>query len=129
MDAREKILCPSARCKPGAALLGVVREDGTIAFLPAGFEVDEDFVRIARQGRNPESRFRFADRCVEGACQQWQDHHCTIPERHAPGPRAARLRGPRPVPLVPAGRARGLRYLSAGDHGRLPDRRGRGFDR
>lgn len=79
MDPRERILCPSARCKAGATLLGVVREDGTIAFLPAGFEVDEDFVRLVRQGRNPESRFRFADRCIEGACQQWKDHHCTVP--------------------------------------------------
>jgi len=81
MDTRDRISCPSARCKPGATLLGVVREDGTIGFLPAGLEVDEDFVRIARQGRNPESRFRFADRCVELACHQWKDHHCTIPEK------------------------------------------------
>jgi hypothetical protein len=78
---KEKILCPSARCEPGAVLLGVVQADATVAFLPPGFVVDEGFVQIARQGRNPESRFRFSNRCVEAACRQWQDGRCTIPER------------------------------------------------
>jgi hypothetical protein len=81
MDRREKVLCPSARLKPGAVLLGVVQGDGTVAFLPSGFTVDEEFARIARQGRNPESRFRFADRCVESGCKQWKEDHCSIPEQ------------------------------------------------
>jgi hypothetical protein len=83
MAREDEVLCPSARCKPGAVLLGVVQGDGTVAFLPPGFTVDEDFARIAREGRNPESRFRFGDRCVEAACKQWSgsEHRCTIPQQ------------------------------------------------
>jgi hypothetical protein len=78
MSGRETVRCPSARCAPGAVLLGVVGADGRVAFLPPGYMVDEAFARIARQGRNPESRFRFGGRCVEGACAQWSGDRCTV---------------------------------------------------
>jgi len=78
MSCRDAAACPSARCAPGAVVVGVVEADGRIAYLPPGLLVDEEFVRIARQGRNPESRFRFGGRCVEGACAQWNGARCTV---------------------------------------------------
>jgi hypothetical protein len=75
---REAALCPSGRCEAGSVLLGVVQEDGRVAFLPPGFVVDEEFVRIARAGRNPHGRFRFSTRCVESACRQWRGDRCTV---------------------------------------------------
>jgi hypothetical protein len=81
MEKKGKVLCPSARCEPGAVLLGVVRQDGRIAYLPPGFVVDEQFSRIAHEGRNPESRFRFSARCVESSCRQWAGGRCTVPDQ------------------------------------------------
>ncbi len=70
--------CPSARCEPGAELVGVVNELGQVDFLPQPLEVGETFVGIARAGRTPEKRFRFTSDCAEGGCAQWRDGHCTI---------------------------------------------------
>ena len=72
MEAKAKaLLCPSSRCEPGARLLGVVQSDGTVAFTPDDLRVDDSFVSIARLGRKPESRFRFAGPCHREACAQW----------------------------------------------------------
>jgi len=78
VSGRETVLCPSARCAPGAVLVGVVGADGRVAFLPPGYVVDEGFARIAREGRRPESRFRFGGRCVEAGCAQWSGGRCTV---------------------------------------------------
>lgn len=74
-------LCPSAICTPGAILLGVVQADGSVAYLDHRRVVDEFFVKLAREGRSPERRFRFADRCVKSACQQWANGRCGVVDR------------------------------------------------
>jgi hypothetical protein len=74
----QNLLCPSARCKAGAILLGVVQPDGHLAFLKNLLVVDEQFVQIARQGRTPERRFRFSDVCIQGACKQWTEDRCSV---------------------------------------------------
>jgi hypothetical protein len=66
--------------KPGATLLGVVDEDGQIEWAPPGLVVDEEFVRIAKEGRDPLKRFRFSKPCLEGGCSQWKGTHCGVVE-------------------------------------------------
>lgn len=72
------LTCPSSRCADGAILLGIVRRDGRVAFTSGMVRVDAEFVRIARQGRKPEARFRFAGPCHRGACQQWTGERCGV---------------------------------------------------
>lgn len=82
MKASESVLCPAHRCKPGSLLLGVREEDGTLAILPQPLPVDEEFVARARQHPVPaEQRFRFTNKCVEGACSQWTGVGCGVVER------------------------------------------------
>ena len=71
-------LCPSAPCRPGNALLGVVQADGHLAYLDAPIPIDNTFVETATQGRSPEKRFRFIAPCQKGGCQQWKDGGCSI---------------------------------------------------
>ncbi|NUQ93809.1 MAG: hypothetical protein HOQ11_01575 [Gemmatimonadaceae bacterium] len=74
-------LCPSARCEEGAILVGVVLGDGRVAYAAEEARIDAEFVAIAREGRQPESRFRFAGRCVQGACRQWTGSRCGVIDR------------------------------------------------
>ena len=71
-------LCPSARCAPGATLLGIVGPRGVVGYVRPAIEVDEAFVEIAEQGRTPEKRFRFASTCVEDGCVQWTGSRCGV---------------------------------------------------
>ena len=74
----EERLCPSARCEPGAILLGIVGADGVVGYVRPQIDVDEEFVSTAAQGRSPEKRFRFASRCVEDKCMQWTGSRCGV---------------------------------------------------
>lgn len=76
--ADDRVLCPSARCEPGALLLGVVLPDGRVAFASEEIRLTEDFVEAAREGRSPEKRFRFAQPCARGACRQWTGSRCQV---------------------------------------------------
>jgi len=73
--------CPSARCEPGATLLGIVNADGTIGYITPPLQIDDEFVQRARLGRDPETRFRFAGSCVEGGCRQWTGSRCGVIDR------------------------------------------------
>ena len=78
-------LCPSGRCEPGAKLLGLVQEDGTIGYLGEPLEIDSEFVERASKRGTPERRFRFVNPCAECGCRQWTGTRCgvidgTIPE-------------------------------------------------
>ena len=77
--AGARSLCPSSRCKPGAELIGVRQDDGTVAILPQPLPVDQDFVDIVSQNvLAPEQRFRFSNKCVEGGCSQWTGSRCGV---------------------------------------------------
>lgn len=78
MPEKSPVMCPSARCQKGAVLLGVVGSDGTVSFIPEKMVINDEFVQIAREGRTPEKRFRFAGKCVENACKQWAGHECGV---------------------------------------------------
>jgi hypothetical protein len=77
----DRLQCPSARCEPGALLLGAIGPDGRAAFLPRPWPVDDHFVTRAREGRAPERRLRFASACREGGCLQWADGRCGVVDR------------------------------------------------
>jgi len=81
----EELLCPSARCEPGAILLGVVGPGGRVSYLRPGLEVDDAFVEKARAGRAPEKRFRFAQPCVEDGCRHWSEGRCGVAEAAVSG--------------------------------------------
>jgi hypothetical protein len=68
----EDQLCPSYISKPGAQLFGIVA-DGQVQYLDEVIVVDKTFTEAAKKGRSPESRFRFAGKCIKGSCAQWND--------------------------------------------------------
>lgn len=72
------ILCPSAPCRPGAILLGLVQGDGTVCLADELIVIDETFVEEANKGRSPEKRFRFAGSCLRSACGQWTGTRCGV---------------------------------------------------
>lgn len=78
--AAEPVLCPSYMCESGAILLGIVLPNGRVAFSHDRVVVDDEFVRIAKEGRAPEKRFRFSGPCVGGACKQWDGTRCGVIE-------------------------------------------------
>ena len=71
-------LCPSARCIRGNLLLGIVQANGSVNLVPEPLEVTAKFVEIANEGRQPESRFRFAGLCQKRACYKWTDTGCGV---------------------------------------------------
>ena len=85
--------CPSHRCVSGASLIGIRDADGRITFLGTPLKIDADFVRVARRGSPPETRFRFASPCAEGLCANWEGGRCGVVAR------VARDRPERPVAL------------------------------
>lgn len=90
-------LCPSAGAGPGSALFGVVARDGTIAYLPKALRVTPEFLDTARQGREPERRFRFASPCQAAGCGNWRDGGCSLPRRVAEDLAAAGRTPPEPT--------------------------------
>lgn len=65
------LLCPSTVAKPGAELFGVQNGSGRIEYLDESIVIDQTFVDVARQGRAPEERFRFASNCAKNGCSHW----------------------------------------------------------
>jgi hypothetical protein len=72
--------CPSARAEPGNTLYGVVQGE-KVARLGTPIELDAAFVATVSARGPPEQRFRFAGRCLEGGCAQWQNGGCGVIER------------------------------------------------
>lgn len=70
--------CPSAVCEPGAKLIGIVNSAGMVDLLAKPMEVDAVFDEEARKGRQPEQRFRFANKCVQSGCKQWTPGGCGV---------------------------------------------------
>jgi hypothetical protein len=74
----ESVLCPSSRCQDGALLIGIVLPNGRVAITSERIVIDEEFVRIASEGRSPEKRFRFAGTCIKSGCRQWSESRCQV---------------------------------------------------
>jgi hypothetical protein len=82
-------------------LVGVVGPGGRLGYVTPALAVDAQFVARTRLGRPPESRFRFAEPCVEARCAQWAGDRCGLIAQLLASPRgaeaASRERG-RPLP-------------------------------
>ena len=83
--------CPSARCEKDAALFGIVGHDGVVGFITPPIRIDQDFTEAAHHGPPPEGRFRFAQQCVEGHCQQWTGSRCGLIDQVLLSPEGATL--------------------------------------
>ncbi len=81
MDEPRSVLCPSSRAKPGAKLLGVRQDDGTVAILPQVLQIDLSFLANTPQDIKAERQFRFTNACVEGGCVQWTGSRCGIADQ------------------------------------------------
>jgi hypothetical protein len=92
-----RLLCPSAPCEPGAVLVGVVLTDGRVAFAADRLVVETEFVQVARQGRAPEKRFRFASPCLRHGCAQWAHDRCGVIDSVIDGAEAAEFDGDLPA--------------------------------
>lgn len=78
-DARRAgTLCPSTTCHDGAVVIGVLGEDGRLGYFRPSLPVDEQFVRASSAHGDPETRFRFADRCVQDSCEHWSGARCSL---------------------------------------------------
>jgi len=75
---RRRIMCPSSVCSEGATLLGIVKGNGTISFVKEKLTVTKNFVEISKTGRKPESRFRFANTCLQAPCVHWKENKCSL---------------------------------------------------
>ena len=79
IEQEDSTLCPSSRCQAGSVLLGIVQKNGHVSFLgKQKIIIDEQFVRIAKNGRPPEKRFRFANSCIKSGCKQWTGSKCGV---------------------------------------------------
>jgi hypothetical protein len=92
--ARGEKACPSGPCQEGALLLGVMSEQGRLAYVQPPTRIDGEFVSRARALGNPERRFRFSVSCIEAGCPQWTGCGCAVVDKlldeHAPdAPRSA----------------------------------------
>jgi hypothetical protein len=93
------LYCPSACCEEGAILLGIVGVDGVIGYVTPQMTVDTDFCRAAQQGRKPETRFRFAQPCVENQCIQWTGSCCGLIHQVLESSEGVRITGQSPEAL------------------------------
>jgi hypothetical protein len=78
MQRQNSKSCPSAPASPGAVLLGVVNDDGTLGYFGTEITVDEEFIATGRQQGDLEKQFRFSSKCVKSGCNQWQDGKCGV---------------------------------------------------
>ncbi len=75
-------MCPSYVAKAGAQLFGVVNNEGNITYISTPLQVTEEFIQD-NIGKTPlEQRFKFAGKCVEKGCGQWNNekHECSLPK-------------------------------------------------
>jgi hypothetical protein len=97
MEKRQPVLCPSARCKGGAIVLGIVLPNRTIAYADRRFSIDARQAEEMRSGGlGAEERFRFASGCAACGCQQWSQDKCGVIEEVLAVPPPASL--PRTLP-------------------------------
>ena len=78
MTKQKDVLCPSSSCDDGSYLLGIVKEDRKVLIANDLIKIDSKFVQIAKLGRKPEKRFRFANNCITTNCKQWQQGRCSV---------------------------------------------------
>ncbi len=71
-------LCPSSTCHDGAVVIGLLGPDGRLGYLRPAVPVDAALQHRLRADGDPETRLRFADRCVQGGCAHWSGARCGL---------------------------------------------------
>ena len=71
-------ICPSSNAREGNYLIGVVAADHTVTMLSTPIRIDANFVAKAPLTGTPEKRFRFAGKCVQHGCKQWDGTKCGV---------------------------------------------------
>jgi hypothetical protein len=71
-------LCPSGRPRTGALITGIVGPDGKVAYIRPALPVSAEWLERGAPTSDLETRFRFAEPCVSGACAQWGNGGCRI---------------------------------------------------
>ena len=98
MEGQKPILCPSARCKDGALVLGIVLANKTIAYADRRLQLNSTQAEEMRSGAiSPEKRFRFSSPCAQQGCGQWSSGKCGVIEEVLTAPPPPSL--PRELPV------------------------------
>ncbi len=71
-------LCPSSTCHEGAVAIALLGSNGRLGYLRPAIPVDDQFIDACEGHGDPESRFRFADACVQESCEHWTGRHCSL---------------------------------------------------
>lgn len=78
MLTSETTLCPSATAQEGALLLGVVGSNQTVRFLAEPEPMTVELTEAISAIDAPETKFRFANKCVKSGCGQWREGRCGV---------------------------------------------------
>ncbi|WP_031523575.1 hypothetical protein [Streptomyces sp. NRRL F-5123] len=70
--------CPSGVCHEGGSIIGVMTEQGRLAYLPTPVVLDTAFASRLQDAGEPERRYRFSQPCIESACSQWTGEGCGV---------------------------------------------------
>jgi len=70
--------CPSGPCHEGGSIIGVMTEQGRLAYLPMPVVMDTAFASRLQDAGQPERRYRFSQPCIESACSQWTGEGCGV---------------------------------------------------
>jgi hypothetical protein len=73
--------CPSSSLEHATHLVGIVRDDGRIAYISPALPLTPEFKASAAAAGEPERRLRVAGACVEEACIQWDGVGCGLADR------------------------------------------------
>lgn len=59
-------------------MLGVVTDSQHVRMLSEPIPLNDEFVQKVTAEGDPEKRFRFAGKCIKGACRQWTGNDCGV---------------------------------------------------
>ncbi|MDX3532628.1 hypothetical protein P1P75_41105, partial [Streptomyces sp. ID05-39B] len=93
---KKRLACPSGPCHEGGSVIGVMTEQGRLAYLPMPVVMDAAFVAGLQEAGYPERRYRFSRPCVESACSQWTGRGCAVVDHVLDEPSDGGCAGHRP---------------------------------
>ena len=78
MSQETEKTCPSARCAPGAQVIGAVGSDGRVGHFKTPMQIDAETAESLTAAGRPEARLRFASKCETSGCSQWTGSRCGV---------------------------------------------------
>jgi hypothetical protein len=71
--------CPSAPPEIGSSLLGIVQDNGSVAYLSPNIKLTQALLDdFSKQGIATGKRLRFSGSCMKEDCVQWEAEHCGL---------------------------------------------------